>query len=224
MEMILRCRERYRNVEDYTCVFLKKERVDGVMTPLNILHMKARQKPHSVYFQFVQPTKGREAIYVHGQNGGKAWVHDVGIGRLLAGTISLDPRSGRAMDGNRHPINEAGIGFLIETVIKGWEAEMRDGETKVTITPGILVDKRPCTLIVSHHPTYNRAYQFHEVRVYIDHEHGLPVRFEAYDWPRRPGTKGELLEEYTYTKLRLNSGLTDHDFSPSNQAYSFGRF
>ena len=46
--------------------------------------------------------------------------HDVGIAKFLAGTMHLDPRGSMAMEDNRHPVTEAGIGALIETVAKRW--------------------------------------------------------------------------------------------------------
>ena len=65
---------------------------------------------------------------------------------------------------------------------------------------------------------------FHRVRLYIDKELGLPIRFEAYDWPKHRGAEPELAEEYTYSELKLNVGLTELDFDVANSAYSFGRF
>jgi hypothetical protein len=186
--------------------------------------MKARAKPGGVYFKFIKPNAGREAIYVAGRNGGKALVHDVGIGKLIAGTLALDPRGSRAMEDCRHPITEAGIGHLIDTLQERWAAEMKPGETHVTIQPGAKVGDRVCTMIDSTHPNRAQGYMFHKVRVYVDEELGLPIRFEAYEWPRRPGAQPELLEEYTYAHLRLNVGLRDADFDPSNEQYSFGRF
>jgi len=104
------CQARYARIQDYTCTFYKRERlVDGHLTTQNTMHMKHRTRPNSIYFKFVKPTPGREAIFVEGRNGGKAYVHDVGIGKLLAGTLSLDPRGSTAMEGCRHPITDAGI-------------------------------------------------------------------------------------------------------------------
>ncbi|WP_145274930.1 DUF1571 domain-containing protein [Tautonia plasticadhaerens] len=218
------CRSRFQSVRDYTCTFIKRERIDGRLSSYEVMTMKARTGPQSVYFKFRRPNAGREAIYVHGRNGGKAIVHDVGIGRLVAGSLHLDPDSRRAMDGNRHPITEAGIGFMIDTLLEGWHREMNPLDTVVTIREGVLVNKRPSTMIICNHPQRSPHFVFHEVRLYIDSELGLPTRFEAYDWPRGSGEAPPLVEEYTYTDLRLNVGLTDHDFSPSNKAYSFGRF
>lgn len=221
--MIAESRARYQQVQDYTCTFFKRERVDGQMTPQFVMAMKFRAKPHSVYFKFVKPKAGREAIYISGRNGGKALVHDVGIGKLLAGTLALDPRSRRAMEDNRHPITDAGVGHLIEELHQRWESEMKHGETLVAMR-SVQVGTRHCTMIESTHPVKSPNYLFHKVKVYIDREHGLPIRFEAYDWPRRAGAPPELVEEYVYANLRLNPGLRESEFDPSNPQYSFGRF
>jgi hypothetical protein len=215
---------RFAQVQDYTCRFYKRERIDGRLGSQHVMLMKARTKPLGVYFKFVKPNAGREAIYVAGRNGGKAVVHDVGLGKLIAGTLALDPLGSRAMEDCRHPITEAGIGHLIETLAERWGAEMQSGETHVTVQPGVMVGDRACTLIDSTHPKRAPGYMFHKVRVYFDQEHGLPIRFEAYAWPRRPGAQPELLEEYTYANLKLNAGLREADFDPANKQYSFGRF
>ncbi len=223
-QTIAQARQRYTQIHDYSCLFTKRERVDGAMTPLYVMSMKAKARPTSIYFKFMRPYEGREAIYVQGRNNGRVMVHDVGIGKLLAGTLALDPRSPRAMEDNRHPITEAGLGYLIETIHSRWNVEMRAGETQVSVRSGAKVGNRPCTMVDSTHPQRQNHYLYHKVRVYFDDEHGLPIRYEAYDWPRRPGQAPDLLEEYTYQNLRLNVGLTEADFDPSNAAYSFGRF
>jgi hypothetical protein len=221
---IAEARQRFARVRDYSCTFFKRERIGGRMTPQYVMQMKSRPAPLSIYFKFVRPNGGREAIYVAGRNGGRVVVHDVGLGKLIAGTLNLDPRSDRAMEDNRHPITEAGLGHLIETVFDRWNAEMKAGETKVTIVPNARVGDRVCTMIESAHPQRHPRYLFHKVKLYFDQEHGLPIRFEAYDWPRRKGAAAELVEEYTYHNLRLNPGLSEQDFNPSNPQYSFGRF
>ncbi len=193
-QAIAACRARFAQVQDYTCTFYKRERIGGRMSSQHIMAMKARTQPKSVYFKFVQPNAGREAIYVAGRHSGKALVHDVGLGKLIAGTLALDPRSSMAMEDCRHPITDAGLDHLIEEVYERWEAELQPGESLVKITPGVRVANRPCTMIESTHPVKRPNYLFHQVKLYIDNELGLPIRFEAYDWPQprrnRPGPDG----------------------------------
>lgn len=128
------------------------------------------------------------------------------------------------MEDNRHPITEAGIGHLIETLADRWSTELQPGESRVAIDSHHVWSGRPCTLITSTHPEKRPEFLFHEVKVYIDHELGLPVRFEAYDWPHDASGRPVLVEEYSYHDVKLNVGLGDADFHHENKAYSFGRF
>ena len=217
------CQARFANVQDYTCKFVKRERIGGKLTT-HVMRMKARSSPLSLYFKFQQPNKGREAIYVSGRRGGKLLAHDVGFGRLIAGTMNLDPRGALAMEDCRHPITEAGIGSLIETVAKHWALELTVEESAVLMDRNMTIGSRRCMLIEAAHPDRRPHFVFHKVRLYIDQELGLPIRFEAYDWPHQPGASAELMEEYSYLDLKINVGLSDHDFDPSNKSYSFGRF
>lgn len=223
-QAIAECQARYNKLQDYTCTFHKRERIDGEVTQPYIMSMKSRTNPHSIYFKFQRPKKGREAIYVEGRNGGKIIVHDVGLGKLIAGTMTLDPKGSMAMEENRHPVTEAGIGALIASVARHWSVELTPGESRVTFHKNLRVGNHPCTMIESVHPRKHPSYLFHMVKLYIDHEHGLPIRFEAYDWPKRPGAAPELVEEYSYLGLRTNVGLRDQDFDASNPQYSYGRF
>jgi len=221
---IAACQARYDRVEDYTCTFYKRERIAGRMTPLHVMDMKVRTKPQSIYFKFQQPAQGREAIYIAGRHSGKVLAHDVGINKLIAGTLQLEPTSSRAMEDCRHPITEAGIGPLLDTLAKRWSIELNSDESIITFNDEMVVGPHRCTMIESTHPHRRPQFLHHKVRVYIDQEHGLPIRFEAFDWPKHQRAQPELSEEYSYLQLKLNVGLRDIDFDVSNSQYSFGRF
>jgi hypothetical protein len=218
------CREKYKKVRDYSCVFHKHERIDGKLVSPHIMAMKARTDPLSIYFKFAQPNRGREAIYDPAKTGGKILAHDVGLGKFLAGTMVLDPKGSMAMEENRHPISEAGIGALIKIVSDRWDAELDPDESTVAFHPHAKVGDRHCTMIESTHRSRRPEFFFYQVKVFIDQEHGLPIRFEAYDWPKAPGEPGDLVEEYTYSDLKIDVGLIDRDFDTANPGYSFGRF
>ncbi len=224
IRMIRECRAKFDAVEDYTCTFYKRERINGVLSDMNVLAMKVRNRPYSVYFRFHQPNKGREAIYVEGRNDGYGLAHDVGFTRLLAGTMRLDPHGARAMENCRHPITRAGISNLIDTVNDRWTAELKDEESVVLFDPRMRLGSAPCLLIEAIHPEKKPEYLFHKVRLFVDSKLGIPVRFEAYDWPEKPGEVPLLLEEYAYDGIKLNPGLSDSDFDAANPGYAFGRF
>jgi outer membrane lipoprotein-sorting protein len=128
------------------------------------------------------------------------------------------------VDENRHPIADAGLGNLIATLLDRWQAELTPGESEVAIHDHARVADRACTLIETVHPRPSGDFAFHKVKVFVDREHGLPIRFEAYDWPKSAGAEPELVEEYTYSDLKTDVGLTDLDFDAANPRYAFGRF
>jgi hypothetical protein len=113
---------------------------------------------------------------------------------------------------------------LIETVRTRWAEELTPGESVVTIHDHARVAERDCTMIEAVHPTQAEGWMFHKVKLFVDHKLGLPVRFEGYDWPKHPGAEAALIEEYTFTDLKTDVGLSDVDFDPANPRYSFGRF
>ncbi len=157
-------------MSDYTCTFYKRERIGGRLTPPHVMTMKVRTKPHSIYLKFEQPAHGREAIYVAGRHGGKLLAHDVGINKLLAGTLQLEPTSARAMEDCRHPITEAGIGPLLDTLAKRWALELNPAESVIVFRGDLAIGPRSCTMIESIHPRKLSHFLYHKVRVYIDDE------------------------------------------------------
>ena len=77
------------------------------------------------------------------------------------------------------------------------------------------VDHRPCLHIQVVHPTRAKEFSFHLANIYIDSELHMPIRIETYDWPKNATDEPVLQEEFTFTRLKLNVGLVDADFSPS---------
>lgn len=221
---IVRAKSRYESVRDFTCILHKQERVKGRLTGQQVLKLKVRTNPKAVYVKYLKPHAGREAIFVDGKHQNKLLVHDVGIGKLLAGTLQLDPKGHHAMQDTRHPITEASLGHMIDTIHDAWQRELRPGEMWVDLNHQARVGDRGCTLIETAHRKRYAGDMYYGVKVYIDKELILPIRFEAYDWPAKEGGTPELAEMFTYQDLKLDVGLTDHDFDPANSAYDFGRF
>ncbi len=212
-----------RTIADYECLMVKRERIDGKLGEHQYVHMKVRNKPFSVYMYFLAPdaAKGREAIYVDGENDGKLIGHDSGFkGRLLK-RVYLDPMSPLVMSGQRYPITKAGIRNLTRELVEVGEHDSQFGECEVKFFKGAKVQDRVCTCIQVIHPTPRKNFRFHLARIYIDDELQIPIRYESYDWPQKEGGQPVLLEEYTYMKLKLNVGLKDGDFDPDNPNYNF---
>jgi hypothetical protein len=210
-------------LRDYSSTFTKREFVDGRLQEQQVMYVKVRQHPFSVYLQFLAPNdvRGQEALYIVGRNGGNLLAHPVGIKQALVGTISIAPDSETAMEGNRHPITDFGVRRLMETYREGALVDAQYGECDVQIIENARVNNRPCVCIDVTHPQPRKEFRFHRCRLYVDQQWNLPVRYECYDWAKRPGEAPQLVEEYTYQGLRLNVGLSDADFDSNNPQYRF---
>jgi len=125
------------------------------------------------------------------------------------------------MKDQRYPITELGVANLTKRLIEVGEHDKQFGECDVKFFQGTKVGGRECTMIQVTHPVPRRNFIFHIARIYIDDQLGLPIHYEAYDWPNQPGGNPELLEEYTYTNLKINQGFTDSDFDVHNPQYGF---
>ncbi|MEX0702402.1 MAG: DUF1571 domain-containing protein [Planctomycetales bacterium] len=213
-------REALDDAKDYQAVFSRRERVKGRLGEPQTMQVKIRHQPFSVYLKFVRPHEGREVIYVEGKNDGHLLAHETGI-RALAGTVKLLPTSERAMAESRFPITMMGMRTLVDAIVSQWEQETQFGETDVKYYPNAKLGEMECYVIESSHPQPRKQFKFQLTRLYIEKTTRLPVRVEQYGFPTRAGEAPPLMEEYTYSNLRVDSGLTDVDFDPSNRNYGF---
>lgn len=217
------------SVSDYSAILVKRERVNGVLTPPSYMRVKVRcprqtnsgKTPFSVYMKFLKPRKcaGREVIWVDGRDDNKLCVHETGLMGMKR--FHLDPDGWLAMQNNKYPVYDVGLENLMIKLIEKAERDKSAGMCKVEYRQGVEFMKRKCSFIELQHDERKAPYDFHKAQVFIDDELNLPIRFVSYDWPTSPGAKPELLEEYTYAKIALNQGFTDLDFSPENPAYKY---
>lgn len=218
------------NIHDYTCLLVKRDRVDGYLFGYQYLDIKVRMDRSqmepatsslSVYAHYLAPKRlrGRKVLFVSGQNDGKMLVRKGGH-RFSYFKTNVDLDSGIARRESRHPITELDIRRLLERLIEQVVVDMSiDSDatnTQVRFFKNAKVDGRGCTRIEVLHPKTQKGLEFYLANVYVDDQLHVPIRIEGYDWPKSDGQLPPLIEEYTYTKLRLNVGLTDADFSPSN--------
>ncbi|MBF6621812.1 MAG: DUF1571 domain-containing protein, partial [Patulibacter sp.] len=61
-----------------------------------------------------------------------------------------------------------------------------------------------CTVLEVNQPNRHPELDFFQAQVFIDDELNLPIRYIAYDWPRRQGDTPQVIEEYNYVDLKLN--------------------
>jgi hypothetical protein len=216
LALIYEAKKKFSEVRDYTCTLQSQERVHGVLLEENVILMKMRTQPFSVYMRWLAPRKlqGQEVCFVAGQNNNKMRVrtHKVGGGGLL-GWMSVDVNDPRAQNHSRHNIHEAGLGNLIDQTIKHWEMENKLGKTQVKMAEYTCNNRRAVRIETLRTERLPNFYCYRSV-LYLDAETKLPLRDENYDWPRPGGSPdGDLLEMFSYIDMRLNVGLPDQDFN-----------
>ena len=214
------CLEKLQDVRDYECVMTKRERINDQLTT-QVMFMRFREEPFSIYMKFGEPFAGREILYVAGRNNGMMLAHEGSGIRSLVGTVSLPLDSPEAKAENRHALTDAGLRNLVKLLIQQWELESQYGEIQVQYYPDARLGEIACQVVEVSHPQPRRQFRYHITRLYVDAESGLPVRVENYGWPQQPNGQPVLFEEYTYTRLKTNVGLTDRHFSRDCPDYNF---
>jgi hypothetical protein len=207
--------KQYAQVHDYTCTMVSQERVGEVLRPLERILLKF-QRSFKVYMRWMEgPSKGREGLYVSGVHDNKFLVSEPrGFQRLF--TAALEPTDRRVMEQSRHPVTDIGIGRLLEIVGENARRGQRSGVLRVVDRGTTEYVGRRVRQIEGVLPQDPRAgYYGYRVLLNFDEENHLPIRVMVYDWA------DQLVEDYTYSDLRVNPGLTSQDFDPSNKEYGF---
>lgn len=223
IELARESRAALQDVEDYTAVFTKTERVRHRIIS-HVLDLKFRREPFSVYVH--RRSKGkrsREVIYVAGANDGRMLVHEIGL-KFFHGTLRLDPGDPKVMLESRHPITEVGIARLTDAAFSIWETEIREAapaDIDVRIVPSVMLGPTECDVVQVTHLRKQPVLDFQIYRVYFDRRTKVAIQEEQFGWPERPDDEPPLLERYHYGEITTNVGLTDADFDPGNPEYHF---
>ncbi len=149
------------------------------------------------------------------------WTDPVGLQGILVRALLIEPGGTLAMQDQRYPIPEIGILKMVRRMVSVVEQDLQHDECEVRFFAEGKINDRVCTWFQAVHPVSRRYFYFHLARVFVDDQLKIPIRYEAYVWPKEPGGRPVLLEEYNYLDLKLNNGFTDEDFSIRNPAYHF---
>ena len=135
-------------------------------------------------------SRDRRSSTSKGANNGKMWAHGVGIQETMFGTVSLEPDGVVAMHGQRYPLDRdwhpqpdpaAGRGRRAGHEVRRVRGEVFQGREDQR--PRLHLHRR------STHPKPRKNFLFHIARIFVDDQLNVPIRYEAYEWPkaaRRP--------------------------------------
>ena len=211
------------NVDDVSATFHKMERIEGVVQELNVMDLKVRRAPLSVYMKWQSPHEGREIIWQENAHEGQIVVHAGGWRRKLVPILKIDPYGERAMEYNRRPVTQVGLWNFNARLLENLRQDLTRPTVQVWMTQDRQIGSRHCYCFHVQHPEPADGLEYHKMLAYIDKDLGLAVACELYGWPLTDAPEGLPLEEsYAFCDVRLNPGLSDLDFDPANPAYEYG--
>ncbi len=213
----------YAAVPDYEAKLVRREVVSGKALPTEELNYAHRKEPFSIYLAVTgEVGKGREMLYVKGQNAGKLIVVTgkgdnalLGVGKRM----ELDPDSALVTGKSRNRIYDAGMGKMLATIAKYVEqaesgkravdtVRLREG-TEGT-DPKRALNTIEIVFLPKDEPLLpkggSRTYGFDADKK--SPSFGLPVQIVTLD------EKGKEVEFYSFTAFKIPAKLTDADFSP----------
>ena len=202
--VIQRMAHAYDGIQDYTAVFLKRERIDGTLLPLEKIALRF-QEPLKLYMAWYEPHAGRVIVYVEGENNNKILVNPGGLLRFLR--LALDPTGSLATRSSHHTVREAGLRKTIELLMREYERGRREGQMTLTFRGHAEVDGRPAYhLAFVCHADKAAGYYAQSGDLWVDTAYFLPTKLSLYDWDN------QLYADYEYQRLRLNPGLGPEAF------------
>lgn len=208
-------------VADLRATFYKRERVDGELGELNVMDLKVRRAPLSVYMRWREPFAGREIIWQEGANEGQILVHAGGWQKKIVPLLRLDPLGDRAMAYNRRPVTQIGLWNFNRRLLDNLRVDLEQPEVKVWMTQDKKIGGRPAYCFRVVHEVRTSRAEYHKMLMYIDQQLGLPVACELYGWGDDPAGEPPLEESYAFNDLQLGAGLGDGDFDIANPDYEF---
>jgi hypothetical protein len=156
--------------------------------------------------------KGFETLYCQNKYDGKLIVHPNGIWSFLC--LALDPKGPRARKNNRHTVDEAGIGFILETTRANYLKAKDDTECTFMLMADTMVQNGSWYHLRALFPK-NKGYYGNRSDLYFSKTTALPEKVIIYGWD------DSLVESYYFHDMNINPGLTEKDFETTNKEYGF---
>jgi len=223
---------RLGKTPSYTATFFKQERLGDELGDGQVIEVKLRHAPFSVYMRWMVGDRGREVLYIDGENNGDMIAHPGGWkGRMLP-AIKLNPRGSIAMSESRHPVTHIGLRELARHGIEICKHNLKHVDTlSCFLLAHQAFDNRPCYLVVLEHSSRTASPEYRKLVVYIDHKLSVPVAVRNYGWSKDTQSdltaeqldQATLIENYAYSDIQIRPRLAAVDFDQNNKSYKFRR-
>lgn len=212
-----------RNYGNYTCTFVKQERMKGKLGEEQHINVKFMEKPHSVAMLWTKNAPVADAlVYVDGKfknskNRSQMVVRPKNkfLQKLTGGSVLRIPDGRDALKNTLRPCTMFGFRNGINSLIEVYQAANDKKESTEKFGGFTKVDGRDCIVLIRLLPkgTYvvdgvKKNYPAKKTIVCIDINNLMPLRVIGYDW------EDKLLCSYEYRKINFGANLQDQDFTP----------
>ena len=179
LESLRQVAERVDQLDDYSCMIVLRDRVDGELSEQEHWRLKVRKRPAALHLIHLA-TGGRKLLWkdqaLFDGEVLQGWSnHPHGFGLVKLKTTGI-----LAKMGHRHPMTVWRMTDVMDRTFKqlqthaGWTFNRRRGAS---------INKRPCTVLSFVYERQALSPTASRVDVYVEQETGLPMGFIQYGWP-----------------------------------------
>lgn len=217
--------QHLREVTDYECVLVKQELLPSGMSEEQVIKVKFRHAPYSVYMEWLRnPGMAARVLYVQGRwtdtdaedpaERELAIAQPGAIARIFVKSVKQPIRGRLARKSSRRFVDEFGFQKTLDRLIQFSEIAKARNELTLEFKGDSRFDGRPVWVIRRELPYTEEGgrYPDRTAEVLIDKALRVPVAIYCYsDEDKQPQS---LLAKYEYRSVRMGVGLTEKDFDP----------
>jgi hypothetical protein len=199
-----------RNVQGYTAVLRKQERLNGKLELPETIEVAERERPFSVSLHWVEGARlALSVLYVAGENDGNMLVRPaLALARGLI--VQRDPEGADARQSGRYTIKEFGIRKGMVRTLESWKAAQDKGELHVEFLGTKRVKEagdRDCLVLRRTRYAKPEMDGVTELTVYIDKENWLQVGSVL------KGDEGKVIGAYYFRDVKINPDFPADQFT-----------
>ncbi|HDZ21038.1 hypothetical protein LCGC14_0017790 [marine sediment metagenome] len=213
------CLANYRNhYTDFTCTFIKQERINGKMLPKQVVDVAVRQQPHSVAMSWrtvdedgnaLKMPRADRALYVEGMWDNQMLVRPTSglLQALTGGVVLRKPTDPDVLEATLRPISSFGLDRSLANLLDVYRQAKDAGDLTAQFAGYVKVGDRDAIVLKRLLPA-KKDYLAATTIIYIDLQYLVPIMIEGYDW------NDQKFCTYLFKDIQFNLDLPPERFTP----------
>ena len=213
------CLKRYddRKLQGYQLEFKKQERIDGKLQQEEVVIVRYREMPYSVYFFWSQPANRdvRSALYVEGENTGSDGKSRIKVYTSFGIKLDKAPDGTEALRYSRYAMNTFGLRQTMQRVLDAWKSAKAENALHVEyLGQQVIQDLGGRKCYAFQRSAYARPEESDSsagLIIYVDCE----TLFQVGSIVLGQGGEKDRLGVYWFRNIKLNPTLPPEQFTPA---------